>query len=1003
MHPISSLFLSQSCQDAWADYSRCLISPQFVHWDYVILTASNERQAQGFRAQLSERRQAGFLPRQTHFAVIPDPEGKRVGSGGATLGVLKYVAGQTGGDFSGLRIMVIHSGGDSRRVPQYSALGKLFSPVPHELPNGRSSTLFDEFMIAMATVPSRVREGMLLLSGDVLLLFNPLLIDYAGGNAAAISFKEHVETGKDHGVFLRGEDGNVKRFLHKQTVEALRSQGAVNGQDCVDIDTGAVIFSREMLQALWGMISEGGQFSGELFDGFVNEKARLSLYGDFLYPLAEDSSLEGFLREKPEGEFCPELLRARRKVWEVLRPFRMKLLRLVPAKFIHFGTTGEILRLMSEGVEDYGDLGWSRQVGCSFEGQVAGYNSVLSSQAVCGKNCYLEVSYVHHGAVLGDNVLLSCIEVSRERIPSDVVVHGLKQKDGRFVVRIYGIHDNPKALFEGRSGDACLFLGLPLEELLERNKIREEELWEEGETPSVWNAKLYPACATIREALGQALNLYAMSRGEGDVEAWRGHDRKSLCSGFNEADPHALIAWEKRMEELVRMDRLSKMIRTGKQAAQGAQVLGSGELSPVQRQWLSKHVSRADFGEKIRLHYFVGTALGGSSGDAHIAECFRCISQAVLSATLENLQVNESCRIVTDRHQVTLPLRVNWGGGWSDTPPYCNEKGGTVLNAAILLNGKRPVEVVLERLSEPKIVFDSRDMDVHGEFDQIGPLQKTGDPYDPFALQKAALLACGILPMKGGSLREILERMGGGFLMRSEVTGVPKGSGLGTSSILAAACVKALLEFTGVEHSQDQLYSTVLCMEQIMSTGGGWQDQVGGITGGIKYTTTAPGMKQEIRVHHIALSEETRRELRERFALIYTGQRRLARNLLRDVVGNYIGNEPDTVYALNEIQRVAALMAFELQRGHVDDFAQLLGRHWELSKKIDGGSTNILIDQIFDSISGLIDGRMICGAGGGGFLQVILKKGVSREKLHERLKEVFQDSDIDVWDSELVW
>ena len=195
-----------------------------------------------------------------------------------------------------------------------------------------------------------------------------------------------------------------------------------------------------------------------------------------------------------------------------------------------------------------------------------------------------------------------------------------------------------------------------------------------------------------------------------------------------------------------------------------------------------------------------------------------------MEATLEDLKVNESCRIVSDRYEVHLPLRVNWGGGWSDTPPYCNEKGGTVLNAAILLNGSRPVEVILEKIPEKKIIFDSRDMDVHGEFDTIELLQQTGDPYDSFALQKAALLACGILPVKGGNLDEILTRMGGGFLMRSEVRGVPKGSGLGTSSILAAACVKALLEFTGIEYGEEQLYSTVLCMEQIMSTGGGWQD-----------------------------------------------------------------------------------------------------------------------------------------------------------------------------------
>ena len=108
------------------------------------------------------------------------------------------------------------------------------------------------------------------------------------------------------------------------------------------------------------------------------------------------------------------------------------------------------------------------------------------------------------------------------------------------------------------------------------------------------------------------------------------------------------------------------------------------------------------------------------------------------------------------------------------------------------------------------------------------------------------------------------------------------------------------------------------------------------------------------------------------------------------------------LYALNEIQRVAALMKFELERGHVDDFAHLLNYHWELSRKVDAGSTNTLIDQIFDSIDDLIEGRMICGAGGGGFLQAVLKKGIRKEDAHIRLKDVFQDNDVDVWNVELI-
>ena len=155
-----------------------------------------------------------------------------------------------------------------------------------------------------------------------------------------------------------------------------------------------------------------------------------------------------------------------------------------------------------------------------------------------------------------------------------------------------------------------------------------------------------------------------------------------------------------------------------------------------------------------------------------------------------------------------------------------------------------------------------------------------------------------MIPASGGNLEDVLGRLGGGIWMDTEVTGVPKGSGLGTSSILAAACVKALTQFLGIEATEEELYSTVLCMEQIMSTGGGWQDQVGGVTDGIKYITSRPGLRQEIQVQHIKLDEQTASELNERFALIYTRQRRLARNLLRDVVGRYIGNEPDALFAL---------------------------------------------------------------------------------------------------------
>lgn len=978
MKNIPSLFLSQAYRDCWDDYSRSLKLKKFPRWDYVILTASNEQQAEGFRKHLEERK--SFLPKHTKFVAIPDRDGLRVGSGGATLEVLKYLRSQEE-SFEKLRVLVIHSGGDSKRVPQYSALGKLFSPVPHKLPNGRNSTLFDEFIICMSSVPSRIREGMVLLSGDVLLLFNPLQIDYNNVGAAAISFKEHVETGKNHGVYLNGENGNVKCCLQKKSVEVLRSVGAVNDSNCVDIDTGALIFSTEMMESLYSLIA-----APEDYDRHVNAKTRLSLYADFLYPLAEDSTLEDFYKEKPEGEFCPELTAARERVWKVLRPYRMKLLRLAPAKFIHFGTTREILGLMNGGVDEYKDLGWSRIVGSSIKGDTAGYNSVLSSRSTIGEGCYLEVSYVHRNSKIGDHCVLSYIEVADREIPDNVVLHGLKQRDGSFVVRIFGIGDNPK--------ENKLF-GKDLDELEQKLGVR---LWENS-AHSLWEANLYAEADNIQDGVDAALNLYRIVNDESaaDIEQWRNAEKKSLCSGFNAADPDAIIAWNRRMEDLVAMDEITKAIRH-KVPAQKLQKRTT--LTKIQREWLKKRLDKSDFGERMRLHYYLGVVL---EDENEIQECFHIIQAEMLEATIKSLSYNENARIVTDRHTVNLPLRVNWGGGWSDTPPYCNENGGTVLNVAILLNGKKPVEVTLERIDELKIVFDSRDMDVHGEFDTIEPLQATGDPFDPFALQKACLLACGIIPQKGYKLEDILRRLGGGFVMHSEVTDVPKGSGLGTSSILSAACVKAVFEFTGIEFTEEDLYAHVLAMEQIMSTGGGWQDQVGGATPGLKYISSMPGLKQEIKVTHVEIPEAAKKELDERFVLIYTGQRRLARNLLRDVVGRYVGNEPDSLFALEEIQKTAALMRFELERGNVDGFAKLMDYHWELSEKVDAGSSNTLIEQIFSSIEELIDGRLVCGAGGGGFLQVILKKGITREDVENRLNEVFMDSLVGVADCKLVW
>lgn len=130
-------------------------------------------------------------------------------------------------------------------------------------------------------------------------------------------------------------------------------------------------------------------------------------------------------------------------------------------------------------------------------------------------------------------------------------------------------------------------------------------------------------------------------------------------------------------------------------------------LTKIQKKWFEEKILKANFSEAIRLNYYTGYALGNKYGNKYMTDSFKTISEHILKSEAYNLQYNDKCRIVKEKHTVKMPLRVNWGGGWSDTPPICCELGGTVLNAAISLNGKLPVEVTLIKITEKKIVFDS--------------------------------------------------------------------------------------------------------------------------------------------------------------------------------------------------------------------------------------------------------------------------------------------------------
>ncbi len=358
---------------------------------------------------------------------------------------------------------------------------------------------------------------------------------------------------------------------------------------------------------------------------------------------------------------------------------------------------------------------------------------------------------------------------------------------------------------------------------------------------------------------------------------------------------------------------------------------------------------------------------------------------------------------------VQAAARIDFGGGWTDTPPYSIERGGTVLNAAVTLRGAYPIVAEGEWLSEPRLILESRDIDATLAPTAAGDVLNYANPADPFALLKAALVLHGVVPADSdpqAPIAAIMRRWGRGLRLSTQ-TSIPRGSGLGTSSIMAGAVLACLARLTGTspigDDDDDQptamgaLFDAVLMLEQMLTTGGGWQDQVGGLVGGVKLATTSPGLPQRIRVDPVALAPATRAALAERLLLVYTGQQRLAKNLLRAVMGRWMARDPEMVAILREIAQLALAMRAALEAGDLDRFGALIGEHWEINKRMDPGCTNPFIDGLMEAMRPLMCGAKLAGAGGGGFAIVIARAGGAASKMGARLARLYPGTPVAVW------
>ena len=188
-----------------------------MKFDVLVVTASNEAQARGYRAMVAPL--VGALAKK--ILVVPDPGGKRVGSLGSTVGVLKKL-----GDVSKMRVLICHSGGDSKRLPSYAAIGKAFVPVPGS--HGETVSLFERIVANMEQL-RLPKSGVLVVCGDVAPEFDFASCDFSKSGVTGVAYYDSPEEGSRHGVYVpvNGERGTGARVSPEAI--AFRCQGGGRG------------------------------------------------------------------------------------------------------------------------------------------------------------------------------------------------------------------------------------------------------------------------------------------------------------------------------------------------------------------------------------------------------------------------------------------------------------------------------------------------------------------------------------------------------------------------------------------------------------------------------------------------------------------------------------------------------------------------------------------------------------------------------------------------------
>ena len=881
-----------------------------------------------------------------------DPIGVKLGSGGGTTWLLQaaYSDEKTGSPhevsfddwLSKERRLLLHAGGQSRRLPSYGPSGKILTPIPvfrwergQRLSQDLLSLQIPLYQRIMNVAPSRLHT--MIVSGDVYIRCTQRLQTIPDADVVCYGLWLGPEIAKDHGVFVmsRHTPTVLECMLQKPSVETLND---LQKNNLYLTDIGIWLLSDRAVKLLMKHSMRNG------------EVVNYDLYGEFGCCLGTNPTIED----------------------EELADLKVAILPLAGGEFYHYGTTREIISstlAIQNLVNDQREImHLSRKPHPSMFVQNAQTRIKLTEK---NTEVWIENSCVSEQWSLQNKHVITGVPENDWQIELrkgqcvDIVPIG----DRQWAVRPYGFNDK----FRGQLCDnQTEFIGQPFVDWAKQRHLPDFD----ADTTDIQSAPIFPVVDNVSDmgvVLRWMLNEPSL---QGGRMIWEDSLKLSADELSEKANLRRLTCQrhENRMKNWPFLaSNYAHSVFYQVDLDEAAHDFAEGHIAephPLpESEPLLTRIHDAMFRSELER-------LKGKPSNKNAEKAFSLLQEGLIEQVLEQKQ-NPRMTVFSD--QIVWgrsPVRIDIAGGWTDTPPFCLMEGGNVVNLAIELNGQSPIQAYAKPCKEKHVVLHSIDLgasEIVETYDELANYKEVGSP---FSIPKAALVLAGFLPGYSSesysSLREQLEAFGCGI----EVTmfsAVPAGSGLGTSSILASTVLGVLNDFCGLQWDKNEISRRTLSLEQLLTTGGGWQDQFGGILHGVKLLQTTRGFDQNPVVRWLPTGIFTQPEYQSCHLLYYTGITRTAKQILAEIVRKMFLNQHEELLMLREMKMLALEMADAIQCQDYERTGRLLRQNWLQNQALDSGTNPAEVRRLTDLVDDLCLGYKLPGAGGGGFLYMMAK------------------------------